>query len=544
LQKPAAKGASYSNDIDWEDVHRRVQKVASVEADGGTISPDGTKVAFRSAGSSGYDLWVATTDGRSLNRITTGNMFPHYIRWSKSLPLIYFLDRTGTMRLGRAGGLGLSTDQLPIPFQAKLTIRRDEEFAEMFEQSWRGLRDHFYDEKFHGANWNEVRSKYRQLVKHVAMKEDLYVLITLMLGELNASHLGISSGRFALPEEITADLGLVFDESFKGPALKVADILKGGPADKRGIQVKKGDYIVSIDGETLTEKSNLSKLLNNKAGETVVVGVADTPTADPKSSSVRQVELTAVHRFQVADLMYERWVDSNAAKVKELSKGKLGYIHIPSMDEEGLERFVRALYSDNTDKEAIVLDVRFNSGGFTHDQVLNYLGGKDHTFFHQRDGGQGTVLRYTDRKWSKPLVLLINNRSFSDAEIFPHAFRTLGLGKLVGQSTGGQVIGTVSIPLIDGSRLRLPRTGVFTVKGINMEKEGVKPDISVEDHPDELARGEDKQLAKAVEVLRQDVLVWKKKQEELVKKTAANKKTNPTQGTGTNGRTVVGPMKP
>src|SRR5262249_23206996 len=156
------------------------------------------------------------------------------------------------------------------------------------------------------------------------------------------------------------DLGLVFDESFKGPALKVAEILKRGPADKRGIQIKKGDYIVSIDGETLTEKSNLSKLLNNKAGETVVVGVPDTPTADSKSSSVRQVELAAVHRFQVAELMYERWVDNNAREVAKLSKGKLGYIHIPSMDEEGLERFVRALYSDNTDKEAIVLDVRFN----------------------------------------------------------------------------------------------------------------------------------------------------------------------------------------
>ena len=125
------------------------------------------------------------------------------------------------------------------------------------------------------------------------------------------------------------------------------------------------------------------------------------------------------------------------SRVAELSKGKLGYIHIPSMDEAGLERFVRALYSDNFDKDAIVLDVRFNGGGFTHDQVLNYLGGKEHTFFRQRNGGEGPVLRSYDRKWTKPLVLLINNRSYSDAEIFPSAFRTLGLGKVVGQPTGG-----------------------------------------------------------------------------------------------------------
>jgi tricorn protease len=122
------------------------------------------------------------------------------------------------------------------------------------------------------------------------------------------------------------------------------------------------------------------------------------------------------------------------------------------------------------------------------------------------------VLRSYDRKWSKPLVLLINNRSYSDAEIFPSAFRTLGLGKLVGQPTGGLVIGTTSIRLIDGSMFRVPRTGVFTVKGVNMEKEGVTPDVLVEPHPDQMAKGEDPQLDKAVEVLTQDVIAWKKAQ--------------------------------
>jgi tricorn protease len=181
------------------------------------------------------------------------------------------------------------------------------------------------------------------------------------------------------------------------------------------------------------------------------------------------------------------------------------------MDEPGLDRFVRELYSDNFDKEAIVLDVRFNGGGFTHDQVLNYLGAKEHTFFRQRNGNEGLVLRSYDRKWTKPLILLINNRSYSDAEIFPSAFRTLGLGKLVGQPTGGLVIGTSSIRLIDGSTFRVPRTGVYTVTGKNMDKEGVKPDVVVEPHPDEVARGQDPQLEKAVQVLLADVAEWKKK---------------------------------
>ena len=200
--------------------------------------------------------------------------------------------------------------------------------------------------------------------------------------------------------------------------------------------------------------------------------------------------MIAADRTRIAELMYERWVRGNAEAVTTASSGKVGYIHIPSMDDAGLEVFVRSLYSDHFDKDAIVIDVRYNGGGFTHDQVLNYLAGKEHTFFRQRDGGEGLVLRNDQRKWTKPLVVLTNNRSYSDAEIFPHAFRALGLGKVVGQATGGFVIGTGSTRLIDGSTFRLPRTGVFTNAGVNMEKQGVTPDVAVECDPGGLAEGD------------------------------------------------------
>ena len=125
-------------------------------------------------------------------------------------------------------------------------------------------------------------------------------------------------------------------------------------------------------------------------------------------------------------LMYERWAAKNAERVAKLSGGRYGYIHIPNMNEDGLERFVRSLYSDNFDKDGIVIDVRNNGGGFTHDQVLNYLTGREHTLFKQRNGGEGLVVREFDRKWTKPLVVLINERTYSDAEVLPNAFRTLG----------------------------------------------------------------------------------------------------------------------
>jgi tricorn protease len=523
LQKPAAPGASESksSDIDWDDIHLRVKQASTVSAQEGAISMDGSKVAFRSMGTSGDDLWVASADGGQQSRVTTGNQRPEQIQWSRRVPeMLYFRDGRGSLRLARVGML---SEPSVISFKAKLTIRRDEEFAEMFEQSWRALRENFYDAKFHGADWEVVRQKYRPLVKHVALKEDLFALISLMLGELNASHLGIT-GFVPPPDEKTAELGLLFDESYRGPGLKIREIIKRGPADRRGLNLKPGDLIRSIDRVELTDQICVERLLNDKIGENVVLQVTSNAAADPKDPKAwRRAEIQAVGREQIAPLMYDRWVENNARRVAELSKGKLGYIHIPSMDEEGLDRFVRSLYSDNFDKEAIVLDVRYNGGGFAHDQMLNYLGAKEHTLFRQRYGGQGSVLRSYDRKWTRPLVLLINNRSYSDAEIFPSAFRTLGLGKLVGQSTGGHVIGTSSVTLIDGSMFRVPRTGVFTTKGVNMEKEGVKPDVEVAQHPDELAKGCDLQLDKAVEVLEQTVAEAKKNQPSVALKPEATK---------------------
>ena len=506
LQKPAAAGATKTapGEIDWDDIHLRGEKAASISADTVSIAPNGMQVAFRHSGN-GDDLWVAGAGGSSLTRVTTGNLAPRQIRWSKkSTGLIYFLTGGGELRSVRVGGIFAPTNSADPPrvnFQARLVIRRDEEFAEMFAQSWRGLSDNFYDATHHGADWFAVRAKYQSLVPHVAMKEDLYALVSLMLGELNASHLGIS-GALPTATEPTADLGLIFDDAYRGPGLKVLDVLKRGPADKRGLGVKAGDVVVAIDRTELTPKVNVSQLLANKANEGVLLDVATDP-ADKKTR--RRVEVFAVARDRATELMYDRWVDANAAAVAKASGGKIGYIHIPGMDEPGLEKFTRALYSDNFDKDGIVVDVRYNGGGFTHDQVLNYLSGKEHTFFRQRDGGEGLVLRNYDRKFTRPVAVMTNNRSYSDAEIFPHAFRTLGLGKVVGQATGGFVIGTTSTRLIDGSTLRLPRTGVYTVQGVNMEKEGVRPDVAVETDPADYAKGFDTQLARAVSVLSDDV---------------------------------------
>lgn len=503
LYRPTAKPTP-NQQVDFEEIHLRVNQVGSSPANEVAISPNGSRVAYRS----GNDLWVANVSGGQNTRLTTGNLNPTQIRWSRKMvtngifnDIIYFKDGNGQLRSIRGSSTGTPSDLSSLSFKAKMIVRPEEENLEIFDQCWRLLADNFYDRKFHGSNWNQVRDKYRPMVKHSPMKEDFQTLIFLMLGELNASHLGITMGA-STPEEITGEMGILFDERHEGNGLKIKEILTRGPVGKLVNELKPGDIIANIQGVELTPKIETSKLLNGTVDETIVITVIPRDAKDPLDvKSRKRYELNPVPRDRLTNLFYERWVSANAKQVEKLSNGKLGYIHIPSMDEAGLDRFVRALYSENFGKEALVLDVRFNGGGFTHDQILNYLGAREHTIFRSREGEKGLVLRSYDRKWTKPIILLINNRSYSDAEIFPSAFKTLGLGKLVGQPTGGMVIGTVNTKLMDGSSFRLPRLGVYTSEGIDMDTRGVKPDFFVEPTVDELMQGKDSQLEKAVEEL-------------------------------------------
>ena len=474
LQKPLAPGvdaavvAARPVDIDWDDIHLRTNTVSTLPVD----EARSRRTARRWRSAAGGDLWVAATNGGQMTRLTTGGQQPRMIQWSHKQAAVRRLRRPDLLprRPGHAAGDALDAAERrrtaspirrrrSVPFKVKLTVRTDEEFTEMFDQTWRYLSENFYDAKFHGHDWDAVRAKYRPLVKYVAMKEDLYALLYLMMGELNASHLGVG-GYGATPEEQTAELGLVWDEAYRGKGLKVLDVLKRGPADKRGLSLKPGEFVLAIDGVEVTEATDLSQLLNGKVGETVELQVAADPNADPKAR--RRVEVQAIARNDIAHGERRRR-GARVADVRPLGgqqrqagggaeqAASWATSTSRAWTKTGLERFLRSLYSDNFDKEAIVLDVRYNGGGTTHDQVLNYLMGHGHTMFRERDGREGTVVEASDRKWNKPLVLLINNRSYSDAEVFPSAFRTLGLGKLVGQPTGGYVIGTGEVQLIDGS---------------------------------------------------------------------------------------------
>lgn len=505
LQKPLAEGGTERRDgtvqIDFDDIHTRIRRVTSLTGDAQMPepAPNGRSVALRS----GTDLLLAPLDGSGLTRIAAG-IGPSRVVWSRDGLRIWALDSNGAVRQVPVGGFGAvaagaNAAPATVGFRAEMEIDRAAEFAAVFRQAHRLLEDNFYDPAFHGADWAAVRDRYAALVGSVVMREDFYELMQEMLGELNASHLGIS-GATRPSGEKSGCLGLEFDPAHVGRGLKIKEVLRGGPCDRRGLDIKAGDFLLAVDGQPVGADRDLDKALLGTVGRPTVLSVASKP--DP--AAAKDIDVRPVDAQVISGLAYERWVARNASVVDMLSGGKLGYVHIAGMDVPSLERFKRELFSDMKGKAALVIDIRFNGGGFTHDSVLDLLGGKVHTLFKQRGAGDaGTVMRSWNRKWNKPALVMINERSASDAEIFPAAFRYLGLGRLVGRPTMGACIGTYNTRLIDGSTFRIPRLGVFTAdeRGRNLENTGVRPDYDVENAPDALFGGRDDQLAKAVEVL-------------------------------------------
>jgi len=273
------------------------------------------------------------------------------------------------------------------------------------------------------------------------------------------------------------------------------------PADREGARLYPGDIIQAVDGVKLTRTTNLYELLTDKIDKPVELEVKG------KNGKIRYVEVRPISYSRFLSLEYDRWVEEKRQKVHKWSNNRIGYLHIRGMNQPSLERFEMELYAEGHNKEAIVIDVRNNGGGWTTDYLLAILQARPHAFTIPRDGEKGYPQgRRPLYAWSKPIIVLANEFSYSNAEIFSHAIKTLKLGKVVGQTTFGAVISTGGIQLIDGSRFRTPFRGwyVYTT-GINMENNGCVPDIIVPVKPGEVARHIDNQLKVAVEELMKEL---------------------------------------
>jgi tricorn protease len=278
---------------------------------------------------------------------------------------------------------------------------------------------------------------------------------------------------------------------------RVGHIYKDGPADRDFLKIKEGNYILAVDDHELKTADNYWRSLTQAAGTKLHFLLNDKPAKD----GAWTVSITPVAGGAFTDLQYARWVDDRRAMVQKLGAGDIGYLHIRAMDAPSLRQFQLDLAANRT-KKALIIDQRFNGGGGIDQELLAILSGRRYQYTVGRDQ---PYQQPRPQNFYGPMVVMQNERSASDAEMFPAGFQALGLGKVIGVPTMGAVIGTGSYTLLDGSAIRTPGSGVWTADGQNMENYGVPPDVYVDNAPEDFVKGRDAQIEKAIEVLRQEL---------------------------------------
>lgn len=383
-----------------------------------------------------------------------------------------------------------------INFNVRVRIDRPAEWAEMFDDAWRTMKYRFYDPQMHGINWDNAREKYRPLVDFVGDRQELLNIINEMIGELNASHTGAAPPpRGAAGGVSTGHLGVDLEADSAAGRYRVTYIYEDGPADKDWVRVSVGDYLIAINGKQVKAGDNYWQLLNNRLNRKSEVTFNN--KASEAGAWTTRIETVAPGAF--SQLRYERWVKERRKKVDELSGGRIGYLHIQAMNPPSLRKFEKEI-REFRNKEALVIDQRWNGGGNIEQELLAILVQRQYQIWQPR-GTEATGRPFAG--FFGPKIVLQNWRSASNAEMFPAGFRALGLGKVVGTPTMGAVIGTGSYSLIDGSTVRTPGVGVFLAdsKHTNMENYGVQPDVMVDNSPADTLAGRDRQLEVAVEEL-------------------------------------------
>ena len=386
----------------------------------------------------------------------------------------------------------------------KLTVDCREEWKQMFNEAWRIQRDFFFDEKLHGVDWAAVRRKYAALLPHVASRADLNHLIAELFSELGQSHMEISGGDLpAIPKVQNGLLGIDLELDAGSHLFRIAKIYRRqlwdmdnrNPLTLPGMDIEPGNYLLAIDGTALKEGVNPDSLLVGKAGATVVLTVHDKPTF----AGARTVKVVpAAYSEQQGDLLrYSDWVRSNMEKVNQATGGKVGYVHLPDTYIPGMESFFRYFYPQ-LDKQALILDVRFNSGGYPPIWMIERLNRKLIYYSHVPYGK--APIREPDPSFFGSKVCLANEWAESGGEVFAATFRLMNCGLLIGQRTSGTLASTGGSRLMDGGVVVYPAEGKENGKGEKViENIGVSPDVEVINPPDDAIRGRDTQLEKAIE---------------------------------------------
>jgi tricorn protease len=487
--------------IDLEDMHLRVRRLTSLPGDERVVAihPRGDRIVFSASIGGERDLYTVDRFGEEREALTEGGAGAQAAQLAADGKTVWLLKDGRPARVPLEGGKLETTS-----FRARLTNDRAALRRQVVEETYRGLRDRFYDPDMHGIDWEAQRQKALRLAAAVDHDRDFADVMNIMLRSLNASHMGYYPGGRG-SRSGPGWLGLEFDGTYDGAGARIAAVVPHGPADRDDGGLRAGDVIVAVDDHALAEGDNVYEPLVAAGGDPVRVRYR-------RDGDEAETVLEPATFGEVRQRIYEADVEANRERVEEQSDGRVGYVHIQGMGQREVWRFERDLYAAAHDKDALVIDVRWNGGGWTTDMLLTILTQPVHAYTIPRGGSFGypDSERLPLQRWNKPIAVICNESSYSNAEIFSHAIKTLGRGPVVGQTTGGNVISTGGWRTLDGGWVRLPFRGWYVWgdearperNNRNQEHGGCIPTHLVPQGPVEWLRGEDPQLDKAVELMR------------------------------------------
>jgi len=464
---------------------------------GAALTPDGETLLYLSKTADGYDLWLGQPRDKETRRIAS---FPGEDGDEEDAPPVrLLLDHDGKTAFVLAGGvlqrLEVPADgqahPKPVAFKAEMNLNRTAERAYIFDHLWRQTLEKFYLKDMNNVDWAYYRQVYARYLPYIADNWDFAELLSEMVGELDASHTGSGYTPHNPGADATAALGVFYSPDYAGAGVKVDEIIEGGPLTIAKSKITPGMIIEKIDGHAIAPGAEFDSLLNHRAGKPTLLSAYDPAKNLRFEETVKPVSLTAEN-----ELLYKRWVKHNREEVDRLSGGRLGYVHVRSMNDASYRDAFSEILGRQSGKQALIVDTRFNGGGNLHDELATLLSGRAYLEFLPR--GQSLGWEPT-QKWTKPSVVLISESNYSDAHLFPWVYRHLGIGKLIGMPVAGT--GTAvwwETQQDDTLYYGIPMVGFRDQQGQFMEKALIKPDIQVPNDPARIARGEDQQLEAAV----------------------------------------------
>lgn len=477
--------------IEWEGINDRKERLTrhtSILSDF-VLNANNDKLYYLARFESGADLWMTDLRTKETKLVTKLDAQQAGMELSKDGKSLFIVANGRIIKLDPESG---KRDNVTI--NGEMVHDAASERAYIFEHAWRQVKKKFYVPDLHGVDWPFYYEEYKKFLPYISNNYDFADMLGEMLGELNASHTGARYSPQQVNTDATAALGILLDYDHAGKGLRIAEVIKNGPLDKATSKIRSGHIIEAIDGNELSPDIDFYKFLNRKADKLTLLSVYDPESRTRWEETVKPITLG-----QENELLYQRWVENRRKETERLSGGKLGYVHVRGMNDPSMRVVIDEVLGKNLDKEAIIVDTRFNGGGNLHEQLSDFLSGKK--YFDIIPHGQ-QIGYQPQTKWIKPSIVIMGESNYSDAHLFPLAYKLKNLGSTVGMPVPGTGTFVWWETQIDPTLVfGIPQGGWRTPDGKFAENTQLEPDIKIKNDPGMMSKGRDQQLEAAVQEL-------------------------------------------